>query len=134
VSDPKIKAEEVESVFMDSLFLDNEIIEGVIPAGAVIVEGILNKFALHPGRLESHRLRVSEFLKALPDPFQAAKGGGWSFLNACDDSSGIQWTGLHQTMDHLFCLGMALNLCKLVFPHDMWEMLPGSMPYYQVLP
>ena len=71
-------------------------------------------------------------LAELPNQFQADKGGGWSFLSACDDRNGHQWTDYHQRMEQLFQLGLALGLVRCPVPRDAWSMLPGSMPYYVV--
>ena len=134
---PLIDANEVESLFMDCLFTDEEVAAAkrdgyATPVGAVVADGIQNKFGFHPIRLESHRDRVAEWLKALPSQFQQNGGGGWSFLNACNDRNGEQWTGFHQRMDQLFSLGVALGLAKAVLPREMWDVLPGGMPYYVV--
>lgn len=130
---PKIDAAEVVAIFTDCLFRDEEVIGGKIPENAVIVDGVLHKFGFHGGRIAEHAERISEMLHALPSAFQQSGGGGMSFLNACDDSDGEQWTGLHQTMGNLFDLGVAAGKCKLVLPREMWAVLPGGMPYYVVL-
>src|SRR5690349_1578386 len=128
----KIDPESVNNVFRDCLYMDDEVSGDEIPDSAVLVRGILNNFAFHPGRLESHRSEVRNWLAALPHQFRHNEGGGWSFLNACDDEDGNQWTGLHLRIDQLFCLGMGLGLVKLCMPREMWNLLPGGMPYYTV--
>lgn len=127
-----LTADRVEEIFCDCLFADEEV-EGQnleeIEARAVVAEGILNPFGFHPERLASHRDEVYEMLSELPDNYRASEGGGWSFLAACDDKHGNQWTGLHRTMDHLFALGIGLGLAKWLLPREMWARLPGGMPY-----
>jgi hypothetical protein len=125
----RLTADEVTRVFRDCLFRDDEPTEPRIE-----VEGILNRFGFHPVRLESHRDEVAAMLAELPTEFQRSGGGGWSFLNACMDRHGNQWTGLHRTMDCLFCLGMGLGLAQCQLPRDYWAVLPGGMPYYVVGP
>jgi hypothetical protein len=71
-------------------------------------------------------------LSDLPDEFQARKGGGWSFLNACMDRHGHQWTGLHQQQERLFALGIACGKARWLFPRQLWTSLPGGMPYVSV--
>lgn len=127
-----LTADRVEEILADCLFRDEEVEDlgrEEIVARAVVAEGILNPFAFHPERLASHRDEVYEMLGELPDNYRASKGGGWSFLNACDDKHGNQWTGLHQTMDHLFVLGIGLGLAKWLLPRELWAALPGGMPY-----
>lgn len=122
-----LTADRVTAVFRDCLHTDDESLDG-----AVIVEGIINKSALHPERLASHRAEIAAMLAELPDEFRKSGGGGWSFLNACDDRNGRQWTGLHQTMDQLFQLGIASGLAAYLMPREMWAVMPGGMPYIVV--
>lgn len=119
----------------DCLYNDDEIrpeAEGEAPEGAVVVDGILNPFALHPQRLESHRAEVGQMLLGLPHEFMQSGGGGWSFLNACQDRNDVQWTGLHRTMDFLFVLGVGLGYAAYLLPREMWSAFPGGMPYVVV--
>ena len=127
-----IDAKEVETVFLDCLFGPEEVKENSMPAGTVIVEGIVGKYGFHPGRLERHRRQIAAWLLALPVEFQQSGGGGWSFLNACNDRDGAQWADHHRSMEQLFCLRIGLKLVHLQVPRDMWEILPGGMPYYTV--
>lgn len=129
---PIIDPDEVEAALRDCLYHDDEIPAGdpvPIPNGAVLVEGIMLKVGLHPGRLESHRQQVKGWLEALPTEFRADGGGGWSFLNACFQKDGLQWTGFHRTMDALFILGIGLGYARFQLPRAFWSSLPGGMPY-----
>lgn len=74
-------------------------------------------------------------LLQLPKEFQkgSGSGGGISFLNACNDVSGKQWTDSHQVMEQLFALGIGCNKVKCLMPREMWKVLPGGMPYYVVV-
>lgn len=128
-----IDAREVEKAFLDCLYKKEELKDDKdVPEGTVIVEGIQNKIGFHPDRLEEKRAKVTEWLKALPHRFRKNSGGGWSFLNACNQENGVQWTGLHQSMDQLFCLGMGLKLVEPLLPRAMWRNFPGGMPYYVI--
>ena len=123
----KLTAENVEEVIVDCLFKDGEVKDQ-----AVIVEGITHKFGFHPDRLNNHKENIHSMLKQLPDSFQKDSGGGMSFLHACNDKDGNQWTGLHKTMDGLFVLGFATEQAELCLPREMWDALPGGMPYIVV--
>ena len=94
----------------------------------VMVEGIMGKYGL---AVEDHVEEISGMLKELPDDFQADGGGGMSFLNACMTKDGEHW-GEHQTMEQLFCLGIAADKCQWLFSRVIWPMLPGGMPYVVV--
>lgn len=101
--------------------------------GDLLIDGIVRKFAFDPVKITEHAEAIGALLNQLPDTFQASKGGGWSFLQACDDRHGRQWTGLHAKMEELFCLGIAAGKAKWLLPRDLWEVLPGGMPYVAVL-
>lgn len=61
-----------------------------------------------------------------------SSGGGWTFLNACHDRHGNLWTGFHRRMEELFMLGLAIGKVHCLFPRDLWDALPGGMPFYMV--
>lgn len=133
-----IDPEEVNKAFLEALFTESEVRDlggREAPEGAVLVEGIRHRFGFHPERLEEKRDEVRCWLRALPHQFHAdggEDGGGWSFLNACNQENGMQWTGLHQRMEQLFCLGMGLGYAVSLFPRAFWDSIPGGMPYYLI--
>lgn len=128
-----ISQERVHEILMDCLYRDEEIAaaNGKPPEGFVEVHSVLVHLGLHPKRLENHRKEVREMLMNLPDEFMASKGGGWTFLNACNTKDGVQW-GEHRDMDELFALGIGLGYAKFTMPREMWSVLPGGMPYITI--
>ncbi len=138
--EPLISSQQVHEIMLDCLFTEEEMPTDVtdhadLPEGAIVAEGVIRPFAFHGGRLESHRDEVTKMLQGLPIEFRDAEhggGGGWSFLNACNDANDVQWTSFHQTMDELFVLGIGLGLAAWLMPRDMWKVLPGGMPYVVV--
>lgn len=120
-----LSSERVEEIFLDCLLKDGEDTNGSVKA-----EGITTNVGFHHDRLNSHKAEIEGMLDELPDEFKKSAGGSMSFLNACMDSHGNQWTGLHQRMEQLFLLGMAIGKVEAVLPREMWQMLPGGMPYY----
>lgn len=126
-----IDPQEVESIYGSSLAED---LPETDP-NYKITDGILAPTAFDMGKLNKHRARVAAMLSWLPTNFRVPEqggGGGWSFLSACDDREGRQWTGLHQRMDQLFQLGMALDMVVCLMPRSMWRLFPGGMPYYEI--
>ncbi|MDZ7798256.1 MAG: hypothetical protein U5L76_01410 [Patescibacteria group bacterium] len=123
-----IDPERVNAIFIDCLFKEDEETNNYVKA-----EGITQNVGFHTDRLESHKAEIEEILDELPDEFKMSGGGGTSFLNACNDKHGNQWTDLHQRMDQLFQLGTAIGKAKCLMPRAMWSALPGGMPYYAVL-
>lgn len=121
-----LNPENVCKAYVESLALHERV------EGAIVVEGIVHGSAFDPEKLERHRQIVIDMLMQLPRRFRLNEGGGWSFLNACMNEDGEQWTGEHWIMDLLFQLGMALDLVTCQLPRDMWVHLPGGMPYYVI--
>jgi hypothetical protein len=127
-----IDSEQVHNTFLSCLYKKEEITDGQTPEGTVIVEGVMAKIGFQPIRLESTRQQVISWLQALPHEFRKDDGGGWSFLNGCILEGGEQWTGMQLIVDELFCLGMGLGLAKYQLPREMWNALPGGVPYYVI--
>lgn len=120
---------------LDEIVKDCLFREGESTDNAVTVEGVVRNFGFHPDRLQSHRAEIAAQLSELPTEFLSETqggGGGWSFLNACNDHEGNQWTGEQATMEVLFCLGMGLGMVQCLLPREMWSALPGGVPYYGV--
>jgi hypothetical protein len=116
---------------LECFFTAEEVASGV-SKNHIAVQGITCSAGFHPGRVAERKGKIKELLRELPDSFHKGKGGGMSFLEACLDRHGNQWTGLHQRMDQLFMLGTAIGAVNMCLPREMWETLPGGMPYYVV--
>lgn len=122
-----LTAEHVENIFVDCLFKDNEMpVKEYVPAF-----GITFSAGFNPERVKGYKDEIARMLEQLPDEFQES-GGGMSFLNACNDKHGNQWTGEHRRMEQLFMLGLAVGKVTCQIPRAMWSCLPGGMPYYVV--
>ena len=119
--------ERVTPIFTDCLFRDGEDTSNHIKA-----EGIGRNVGFPPERLQNHKAEIEAMLDELPDEFKKSGGGGWSFLNACNDKHGNQWTGLHQRMEQLFQLGIGIGKAQYQMPREIWSVLPGGMPYLVV--
>jgi len=120
-TETNLTAERVENLFGECLAHEG-----------VAVEGIMCTTRFSPDAIGAHRAEITAMLAELPDEFRRSGGGGWTFLNACLDRHGVQWTGLHRVMEQLFMLGLAAGLVSELMPRDMWRVLPGGMPYYVV--
>jgi hypothetical protein len=123
----KLTSEAVDGLMAKCLFTDDEPMEN-----AIEVEGVVNCYAFHPTRVAENADGIGALLAELSDEFQATGGGGWTFLNACQDRAGRQWTGLHQQMERLFALGIAAGKARWLLPREMWDALPGNVPYVSV--
>lgn len=122
-----LTSEAVDDLMKKCVFGDDEPMDNMIR-----VEGIIHDYGFHPDRIETNQEAIGALLAELPDEFHSHGGGGWTFLNACNDRHGNQWTGLHLQMERLFCLGIAAGKAKWFLPRDMWKSFPGGMPFVQV--
>lgn len=123
----KLTSENVEKIFMGCLFEDGENTDV-----HVIGNGVITKVGFNPERLKEYEPKIIDMLSDLPDSFKESSGGGMSFLNMCQDKDDNQWSGQHSIMDMLVCLGNAINKVSFNLPRDMWNLLPGGMPYILV--
>ncbi len=123
----KLTAENVRILFNECLFIEGEDTEAYIK-----IDGIMMSVGLHPSRLKENTVAIRSMLMDLSDDFKASGGGGMSFLNMCIDNKGVQWADLHETMDKLVVLGIAIGEMSYLMPRDMWPALPGGMPYLQI--
>lgn len=146
MSEPILTQDAVKNLMCDCMYSNEEIetmekytpdqevggakINRDMPVGCLIVEGIVRTYVLHPDRTKANTAKVMELLKELPDNFQI--GGGWSFMNMCNDKHGNQWTDFHMAMEDLVILGLATDQVEFCLPRDLWNALPGSMPYLRV--
>lgn len=120
-----LTADRVSEIFLDCFAAPDQ-------EDAMVVDVIVGKVALDKNKLEGHRMEIADMLAELPDNFRVSAGGGWSFLQACVDRHGNHWTGMHARMAELFALGVATDQAVLLMPRELWDALPGGMPYYAV--
>lgn len=123
----KLSAQLVHDTFLKCLFRDGEPTEN-----HKVGEAAQMKVGFHPERLNNNKKKIEEMLDCLPNEFKKSGGGGWSFLNMCNDKDGNQWADLHKTMDELVALGTATGKLSFLMPKEMWNALPGGMPYLVV--
>ena len=124
----KLTPQNVEETFIACLFK-----EGEDTSNAVKVHGVMMNVGFHPQRLEENRFKITELLLQCHENFmESSEAKGYSFLAFCEDKNGEQWTGLHAVCDNLICLGLAIEKVVFLLPREVWQMLPGGMPYIQI--
>lgn len=127
----ELTSKNVQELFTKCLY-NKEIRDGETTENVILIEGIVHNYGLDKTSVENEKENISSMLHQLPKEFMEATGGGYSFLAACNNADGVQWTGMHLVMESLFVLGMAAGIVKCLLPRDFWPMLPGSVPYYVV--
>lgn len=124
-----IEVFKVNEAFLESLYKEDEISnEKEPPVGCVQVNGVSGNFGFHPERLEEQREKVEGWLSELPSEFKE----GWTFLNGCMQSDGVQW-GEQTNVDQLFTMSIGLKLGTYLGARELWSMFPGGVPYFQIL-
>lgn len=121
----KNMAQEVEETFIKCLFSDEELIDGKPIVEPVIVYGIKMNVGFSPNNLDKYKDKINSFLDVTHETFRQ----GWTFLNLCLDKKENLWTGNHSTMEKLLLLGLAIGRIEYCCKRDLWEVLPGGMPY-----
>lgn len=120
----RLTSENVEAVFKDCLTDEHKF----------VVKGVCIGAAFDRDKIEAHEDEIFQMLMQLPAEFHTpCGGGGWTFLNMCIDRDGNQWTDFHQIMDMLVCLGLAIGAVEFLFKQrDLWQTMPGGMPYLSI--
>ena len=121
-----IDSSRVSKLFMECMFND---VEDAKIHEPVIVEGIKIAIGLHPQYLEEHKSEINDIIDQLPTEFSK----GFSFLGLSNDINGNQWTGMHQVMEQILLLGLAIKRMEYCAPKELWSSLPGGMPYLFIL-
>jgi hypothetical protein len=122
----ELTADNVRKIINECLFK-----EGEDTSNAQLAQGVVMNMGFHPDRIKATKSSIIELLHQLPDSFMKGKGGGHSFLNACVRKDGIQW-GEHRDIDCLVCLGIAAGVASWCLSRDLWQAMPGGMPYFVV--
>ncbi|MGL5717998.1 MAG: hypothetical protein ACRCX2_33655 [Paraclostridium sp.] len=120
-----LKSCDVDRIFRDCLFKEEELIGGKPIKEPLIAEGIIMNVGFNPDSIERNKIDIGYMVDQLPEMFNQ----GWSFLNMCIDKEERQWTSVHKVMEQLLLLGIAIGRLKYCAPREMWDVLPGGMPY-----
>jgi len=129
--DPLIDSKRLNEIFKRCLYQDPTLTE--LPEDAIIVRGLTITACFDPKNLPPFENEIHNYLDQLPAPFYRDTGGGWSFLNMCVDKNEMLW-GQHRAIQELVILGIALYRVSYLLPRDLWEGLPGGVPYVAVYP
>lgn len=119
-----LTAENVEKVFLECFSENKE--------DSIKYDAVVHSFTFSKEKLQDNNQNIIDMLSCLPKEFMQSAGGGYSFLMACNDKDGNQWTGLHLTMEKLFALGIGIGKVKCLLPRELWQMMPCGMPYFVV--
>lgn len=118
-----------------ALMVKEEEARNHVPPDCVLTEGIVVSFGFHKERLAEKKEEIRALVKEIvPDEFLLDKGGGWSFLNLCQDRTGALWTGLQVHAQSLYCLASAVGMAKFCLDREFWSALPGGVPYMVFMP
>lgn len=111
----------VEETFIKSLFKEGE----DATEEMITVDGVAHKYAFNAERLKEQKETVEALVAELPAEFKE----GWTFINLCMTKDGGQWTGFQLRSEQLMVMAIALELMEYCLPKEMWQILPGRVPY-----
>lgn len=114
----------VTEIFMDCLFTEDEDSTNFLE-----VEGILVNVGFNPIKIEKHRDSIRDLTNKLNENFLI----GWSFLNICFNKDNELWTSSHKVCEQLLLLGLAIGKLEYILPRDVWNILPGKLPYIRLI-
>ncbi|MGF7535774.1 hypothetical protein AAGG74_19135 [Bacillus mexicanus] len=115
-----ISTKELDNMFMNCLYEKTEVIDGKVPEDAIVVQGIVNCFALHPLRTRMYKETIKKYLGEISVDLSK----GQHFLNLCYDKKNYQW-GDHRQVEQLVVLSIANNLLEYTLPKEYWGLTKG---------
>lgn len=121
-----IDAKRVDEIFYDCFLPVNDKSEA--KENSTFVEGITIDVFFDNEKLDKNKNELNNIINNLNPTFK----NGWTFLNLCLDKENNQWTGLHEEMQKLMLLGMAIGRMGYCCGRDLWNILPGNVPYVYV--
>lgn len=117
-------ARKIHEIFMYCLFD-----EGEDQTGAVLVQGLSSGFGFHPERLAEVKEDLRKIASdVVSDEFLESKGGGMTFLRLPVGRDGKVWCE-QKTSQELMCLCIASGFANYCLPRELWDMMPGGVPY-----
>ncbi|SDA13059.1 hypothetical protein SAMN02799622_00897 [Methylobacterium sp. UNC378MF] len=123
MADPILTGAAVRDILLASLAGDE-------PTGPTVdVEGIIATYRFSVEAITTATPQIEQLIGELEDAFVQGRGGGWTFLNLCNDRHGQQWADLHTTMEALCVLAIAARRGQWCLPREYWHVMPGGMPY-----
>lgn len=124
----KLIATNVENLFLSCLYK-----KGEDASNALIVQGVKLKVGFNPERIQENKTEIENLLSQChTNFFDSSEAKGWTFLNFCLDKNEEQWTGVHAVCDNLICLGLAIDKVQFLLPREVWDVLPGGVPFLQI--
>lgn len=103
------------------------VVQELAANGFKLIDGVMNRVAVSVERVANHRDVVVAMLQELPKRFHTAAGGS-SFLHLPMLDNGTIW-GDQVRAEMLLVLALALDLAEYSAPRDLWDTLPGGVPY-----
>jgi hypothetical protein len=126
----KLAAETISTLLSSCLFKEDELVNGQPNPSIEMtkVEGLMRTFGFVTSRLKEIEPQILECINELDASFLESGGGGMSFLQLPFDKNGTQW-GEQRNAEELFALASGLGHAKYLLPREMWQVLPGGVPY-----
>lgn len=123
-NDYVLSSKKVMEVYKHCILSDDEVCDHEPIVDFTMGEGVAYASVFNSERLAEKKEEIANMVDELADIEK-----GPSFLNLCMDKNGRQWTGNHFLMDCLVQLGFATEALCYTLDRDMWDVLPGGVPF-----
>lgn len=123
-SEPVLTVDKVNELYSECSLVEAEVKNDEPTVDFVLGEGVVSVSVFSAERIEKNKETIASLFDEL-----AGIDEGISFLTMCNDQYDRQWTGMHFMVDRLLQLGMASGVVEYTLPRDLWNILPGGMPY-----
>ena len=130
----KLNVNNVKTTFVYCLYDDADLVEGKLRDGVpppIMVECVMLRVGFNSARVAEQKHNIKAMLEELSldfHPEATGGGGGASFLQLCMTRDGERWCE-HHSCDELVALGLAAGFCTFPLSREMWNRLPGRVPY-----
>lgn len=123
-NDHILSIKKVKEVYEYCILSESEVSEHEPIVDFTMGEGVAYAGVFNSERLAEKKEEIANMVDELADIEK-----GPSFLTLCMDKNGRQWTGEHFIMDCLVQLGVATEALCYTLDRDMWDALPGGVPF-----
>ena len=125
--DEKVLNEEsVVSIYSRCVLGNNDFDSQGLTCNFIIGEGVSFRSTFSAERLNDQREVIAGFIDQLYDIEHAP-----SFMKLSRNSKGESWTENDLVVELLVQMGTATGMLTFLYPPEIWEFLPGKVPYVE---
>ena len=123
VTEKKLDEAHVIELYDRCILGDSDFDSAGLTCNFAIGEGVSSRCVFSCERLNDSRKELASFIEQLLDIDQ-----GPSLMKLYYDQNGNKWTDSPIVMEMLVQMGTASNMISLLYPAQVWHLLPGGVP------